>query len=134
MKLEYSIAFATVLACGLTLAAAEISEHAASETGPSATVLACSDAPSRALADVGNALTTGSDAAVLKAALDDHARLVSCRDTRQAISTELIAADAYGDVNEPAKRCEALRDAQGQSLKIGDTSRAKLIEQTLRGC
>ena len=109
--------------------------RAAMQVTSATSMSTCADAPSRALADVGNALTSGSDATVLKAALANRTRLLACGLTRQAVSTELIAADAYGDdVNEPKQRCVALHSARNESLKIGDTSRADLIERTLRGC
>ncbi len=135
MKPALPVGLAALLVPALVLAAPAFTHAASAAAGSaSATVATCSDAPSRTLADVGNALTSGPDAAVLKAALNDHTRLLACGDTRQAISTELIAADAYGDVNEPKKRCDALRDARAESLKIGDAPRAKMIEKSLRSC
>ncbi len=103
----------------------------------------CSGAPSAALAGVADGLssTWGEGAhpenrRVLRSALASERVLRACGDGRAAISAELIAADAYGDVdpNRPALRCGALRDARARSIAGGDTTRAALVATALAGC
>jgi hypothetical protein len=89
---------------------------------------------SAALNAVADALTSGSDANVLRSALASERRLFACGDTRDAIAAELISADAYGDVNRPAERCAALADAGKRSAALGDVARARTIASAGHDC
>ncbi len=104
---------------------------------------ACAGASSAALAGIADGLssTWGEGAhpenrRVLRSALASERVLRACGDDRAAISAELIAADAYGDVdpNRPALRCGALRDALARSIADGDATRAALVATALAGC
>lgn len=88
---------------------------------------AASCSASRALGDIGDALTSGNDAKVLRAARAAEAALRICGKEHDSISAELIAADAYGDTGRPNERCTALRDAAKRSQKLGETARARAI-------
>lgn len=96
--------------------------------------LGCRAVQGRALAAIGNALTSGSDANVLRAALAARDQLRRCGFPRDAVSAQLIAADAYGDVKEAKNRCSALRDARTRSLALHDSTRAAMIGRALAGC
>ncbi len=130
------IALAAVGTLGTTILAPRSSPAA-----PSAAT--CSSAPSAALAGLADGLssTWGEGAhpenrRVLRSALASERILRACGDDRAAISAELIAADAYGDVdpNRPALRCGALHDARARSIASGDAKRAALIATALAGC
>lgn len=95
---------------------------------------ACRGGASLALAQIGDALTGGTDAEVLRVALASESRLRACRAERDSISALLVAADAYGDVNEPAKRCQALSTAKGRLAALGDASSEAIAAKALRGC
>ncbi len=96
--------------------------------------LGCRSVQGRALAAIGNALTSGSDANVLHAALAVRDQLRMCGFPRDAVSAQLIAADAYGDVKEAKNWCLALRDARTRSLALHDSARAAMIGRALAGC
>jgi hypothetical protein len=88
---------------------------------------------SAALNAVADALTSGQDAHVLRAALDAERTLRSCGNERDSIGAELVAADAYGDTSQPQARCRALSDAARRSAKLGDTARAGMIRANACG-
>jgi len=96
--------------------------------------LGCQDAHGRALAAIGDALTSGSDSNVLHAVLAARNQLRPCGFPGDAVSAQLIAADAYGDVNKAQNRCSALRDARGRTLALQDSARAAMIGRALAGC
>lgn len=127
---------AAVSVAALTLLVAQPSRAAA--VSPSCETLA-----SRALAGVGDGLSTTWESGdhpenqhVLRSALASTAELRACGDERDSISAELIAADAYGDVfpKRPGLRCAALRDAHKRLLAAGDVRRARLVTTTLANC
>ena len=127
---------AAVSVAALVLLVAQPSRAAA--VSPSCETLA-----SRALAGVGDGLSTtwGSgnhpeNRHVLQSALASTAELRACGDERDSISAELIAADAYGDVfpKRPGLRCAALRDAHKRLIAAGDMRRARLVTTTLADC
>jgi hypothetical protein len=93
---------------------------------------ACS--ASSVLNALGDAVTSSNDGAVLTAAVAGEKRLARCGNERDAIAAALIAADAYGDTNQPAKRCAILRDAAARSSRIGDAARARSIQVAAKGC
>lgn len=127
---------AAVSVAALTLAASYPSRAAAAPT-------TCETLASRALAGVGEGLSTTWESGehpenrhVLKSALASIAELQACGDERDSISAEMIAADAYGDVypKRPGLRCAALRDARRRLLAAGNVRRARLVNTTLADC
>ncbi len=116
------LTFAAALAFPQGAPAAQVSMNSA----PS-----CRDVEGRALAAIGDALTSGTDADVLQAALGAQKHLQACGLPRDAVSAQLVSADAYGDTNKPQSRCSALRDARTRSLRLHDSARAAMIGRAL---
>jgi hypothetical protein len=93
----------------------------------------CESAQTLALRHLSDAVTSGEDRGVLSISLKEADRLRSCGFIEDAISYQLIAADAYGDINETAKRCDLLRAIYDELKKRGET-RAELVHSALASC
>ena len=121
-----ALAFALVATFDVSRASAATSANAGATTDSCST--------SAAIAAVADALTSGSDAAVLRASVAGSDRLRACGNVRDSVSLQLIAADAYGDTNNPGARCRALSDAHVRLAKLGDASRAGAVGRALAAC
>ncbi len=121
----------STIALIVALAVPALPATAAASVGSVAAGACSSSAVLNAVAD---ALTTGNDGTVLRVALAGERRLTVCGNERDAIAAQLIAADAYGDTNQPAARCSALRHAAARASRIDDTTRARALAHISSGC
>ena len=92
----------------------------------------CPAVVSQGLAGLSEAYFAGKDRRVLEAALRAERTARECGDERDAVSFELIAADAYDDVHDPKGRCAALRDAARRTMRFPDAVSVKRAARILR--
>jgi hypothetical protein len=93
----------------------------------------CDNIRTLALTRLSDAVTSGDDRGVLSSSLEEADRLRACGFLDDAISFELIAADAYGDINETAKRCDLLTTIYDELKKRGE-ARAERVHSALASC
>jgi hypothetical protein len=116
------------------LAAALCAGSLATRPAPApAAAKGCDGVQTLALTHLSDAVTTGDDRVVLTTSLKESARLRACGHLDDAISLELIAADAYGDTSEAAKRCDLLTKIYDE-LKTRDAARAGRVHAALASC
>lgn len=127
---------AAVAGCALALASF-VASPASSATSFPHVGGTCPRAVNVGLSGVSNALMRGDEHVVLSEALRAERTARACGDLQDSISFELIAADAYGDVNAAHSQCAALRDAARRMAAFSDqvsVARARSIRRAADSC
>lgn len=122
----------------LALSIAQSPAYGASATSfPPRLTASCTAVVSNGLANVANAFLAGDDHLVLASSLRAERTARTCGAEREAVSFELIAADAFADLNDAKGRCGALRDALRRIVRFperAEVARAAMVRRAVSSC